>query len=222
MYETLLSVVGLDKCLYMDTDALKFRKSDLAEWQLKKGNEIVNHWEDVEEIDSRYKTHILFNENSKVFGSLENELSKNNIFYALQKKFWLTANINNGEITYIKNRYKGISPSSLLLSNDCEIFDDKKDKNVLNIQGLDLFNWIGKNKHLTIGSDYGYGEGFIGKQLELFETLWMDREAVVLVENMRRVVKNSLRKVKEDDTERFNIYNNTVQINYMLKTIKLN
>ena len=222
MYENLLSVVGLDRCLYMDTDALKFRKSDLEQWQLLKGNNIVNHWEDVELIDNRYSSHILFNENSKVFGSLENELSKNNVFYALQKKFWLTANINNGDITYIKTRYKGISPSSLLLSNDCEIFDDKKDKNVLNIQGLDLFNWIGKNKHLTIGSDYGYGEGFIGKQLELFETLWNDREAVVLVENMRRVVKNSLRKVKEDDTERFNIYNNTVQINYMLKTIKLN
>ena len=222
MYENLLSVVGLDRCLYMDTDALKFRKSDLEQWQLLKGNNIVNHWEDVELIDNRYTSHILFNENSKVFGSLENELSKNNVFYALQKKFWLTANINNGDITYIKTRYKGISPSSLLLSNDCEIFDDKKDKNVLNIQGLDLFNWIGKNKHLTIGSDYGYGEGFIGKQLELFETLWNDREAVVLVENMRRVVKNSLRKVKEDDTERFNIYNNTVQINYMLKTIKLN
>lgn len=221
MYENLLSVVGLDKCLYMDTDALKFRKADLPEWQLLKGNKIVNHWEDVEEIDNRYSSHILFNENSKVFGSLENELSQNNVFYALQKKFWLTANINNGEVTYIKTRYKGISPSSLLLSNDCEIFDEEKDKNILNIQGLDLFNWIGKNKHLTIGSDYGYGEGFIGKQLELFETLWVNKEAVVLVENMRRVVKNSLRKVKEDDTERFNIYNNTVQINYMLKTIKL-
>lgn len=222
MYENLLSVVGLDRCLYMDTDALKFRKSDLAQWQLLKGNNIVNHWEDVEEIDSRYSSHILFNENSKVFGSLENELSKNNVFYALQKKFWLTANIENGEVKYIKTRYKGINPSSLLLTNDCEIFDDKKDKNVLNIQGLDLFNWIGKNKHLTIGSDYGYGEGFLGQQLKLFETLWLDREAVVLVENMRRVVKNSLRKVKEDDTERFNIYNNTVQINYLLKTIKLN
>jgi hypothetical protein len=123
MYENLLSVVGLDKCLYMDTDALKFRKSDLEQWQLLKGNNIVNHWEDVELIDNRYSSHILFNENSKVFGSLENELSKNNVFYALQKKFWLTANIEDGEVKYIKTRYKGINPSSLLLTADCEIFE---------------------------------------------------------------------------------------------------
>lgn len=223
MYENLLAVVGLDKCLYMDTDALKFRKADLAEWQLKCGNNIVNHWEEVEKVDKRYESHILFNDNSKVFGSLENELSENNVFYALQKKFWLTANIKNGEISYIKTRYKGISPSSLLLDNDCKIFETEKDKNKLNIQGLDLFNWIGKNNHLTIGSDYEENEGgFIGQQMKLFETLYNDREAVVLVDNMRRIVKNSLRSVKEEETERYNIYNNRVQLNYMIKTIKLN
>ena len=37
-------------------------------------------------------------------------------------------------------------------------------------QVLDKLNRIFKNKYLIIGSDYGYGEGFIGKQLELFET----------------------------------------------------
>lgn len=228
MYENLLSVVGLDKCLYMDTDALKFRKSDLAEWQLKKGNNIVNHWAEVEQIDTRYKSHILFNENSKVFGSLENELKTNNIFYAVQKKFWLTANINkDNEITYIKTRYKGINPSSLLLNENSLIIETKKDKLNLNIHKEELFNWINNNKHLTIGSDYDkYAKsdderGFIGKQLELFENLYNNKKVIVLVSNMRRIVKNGLRNVEVEEKERYNLYNNKVQINYMLKAVRL-
>ena len=222
MYENLLSIVGLDKCLYMDTDALKFRKSDLIDFQNKKGNQIVNHWEDVELIDPRYKTHKIYDPNSKVFGSLENELSENNLFYALQKKFWLVANVKDGEVKYIKTRYKGINPSSLLLENNCNIFDNKKEKNILNIQGLKLFDWIQNNQNLIIGSDFGYNEGFLGQQIKLFETLYTEKQIIVLVENMRRVVKNSLRSVDLDEKERYNIYNNTVQINYMLKTIKIN
>jgi len=231
MYENLLAPIGLNRCLYMDTDALKFRKSDIEKWQKLNGNQIVPHWRELETIDERYKTHILFNENSKVFGSLENELKTNNLFYALQKKFWLVANIENGNTTYIKTRYKGINPKSLLINDDAEIITTKyklgqelltlEEKVSLNKEPKEIFHWINKNENLTIGSDYDKKEGIKGKQIELFEKLYNDKKVNVLVQNFKRVVKNGLRNVGIEETERFNILNNTIQAVYMIKTITI-
>jgi len=260
MYEKMLAPVGLNACLYMDTDALKFRDTDMRKWYEKYGKEPVPHWEEIEKYDIRYKeNHPLHSPNSKVFGSFENELKDNNLFILLQKKFWLVANIIDGEVLYIKTRYKGVNPKSLLLNGDEEfviiknnkykMVDDKKIKirkddeeedeediiteNTAEIKedytDLQVFNWCNTNNNGSnkeIGSDYeikkGKAKGAIKNQIKFFQNIYHNGEAFVLCNNLRRVVKNSQRNVGIEDKERFNNLNNTIQLKFLVKKIKLN
>ena len=95
MFENSYSKVGLDQLLYTDTDASKFRYKRFLEWKdwVDKENIQVPHWEEVELIDERYKNHKIFESNSKVFGSFEDELEEMKgdkyTFYCLEKKSWL-------------------------------------------------------------------------------------------------------------------------------------
>lgn len=214
MWNNLLSKLGNSKCLYMDTDAVKFRKSDVPEWMNIVGNKIVPHWDDVEAIDARYKSHILYNENSKVFGSFENELHDNNLFFALQKKIWLTAKIeNDGSVSYIKTRYKGVNPRSFLLG--------EADK--LNVDNyLECFNWCMDNQDKMIKNDYEGDAEDMGKQLEFFNQLYENGYVNVLCTNFKKSVKNNCRQVKITDNDKKNRYNNTIRFIYMIKTLNLN
>ena len=235
MYENAYSIIGLDKCIYTDTDAIKMLKSDFETiwkpWAIKQN---VPHFKEIEEFDDRYKEHKLYNEKSKVFGSFENELSTNNFFYALQKKFWLVGNINEkGEITYIKTSFKGINTNSLIIPKENNsivlktykkegIFELEEECNLLKERET-VFNWIMDNNKSTIGGNYdkSKNEGFLGKQVELFETLYKEGKINVLCNNFSKCLKNSNRNVNIDDVEKFNKNSYTISLKYMLKTITL-
>jgi len=214
MWNNLLSKLGNSKCLYMDTDAVKFRKVDVREWMNVVGGKMVPHWDEVENIDARYKSHILYNENSKVFGSFENELHENNVFYALQKKIWLTAKIEeNGDVSYIKTRYKGVNPRSFLLGEDDKL-------NVNNY--LECFDWCQENQNKMIKSDYEGDAEDMGKQLDFFNQLYDTGSVNVLCTNFKKSVKNNCRSVKIDDNDKKNRLNNTIRFIYMIKTLRIN
>ena len=237
MYNVLLSRVGLNKCLYQDTDCLKFREKDMKEWIEKYGSEPVPHWPDIGKYDDRYnQNHPLYSADSKVFGSFENELKDNNLFILLQKKVWLVAKLNeNNEPTYIKCRYKGVNPSSLLLNltepflecntkDNEETYNIKKDKKTGEqlISDELIFEWAYEaDKTKQIGSDYDKKEGKIQSQIQFFNTVYDKGCAYVLCNNLRRVIKNTSRNVSVEDDDRYNYYNNTIQLVYMVKKIKL-
>ena len=238
MYDNIYSKIGLEKLLYTDTDCGKFRKVDFDNWAKWAKKTPVKHWEEIEQFDIRYKTHKLYNENSKVFGSFENELKNNNIFYALQKKFWLVANKKDGEIDYIKTRFKGINPNSLILP-DTEnnivlrkykkdgVFDIEENISIIN-DGEKVFSWIQNNySNLVVGGDYDkYGKtkedkGELCNQIQFFDNLYKNLSSNVLVNNFQKVVKNSKRGVKEGETEKYNKNTNSIMCRYMVKTIKI-
>lgn len=96
MYDSLYSKIGLKNSVYTDTDSLKMTAKDGDEWvELYGGKTLVRHWKQVEEYDQRYKDHVLYNPNSKVFGSFENEYTATNVNYFLDKKNYLSCFKNN-------------------------------------------------------------------------------------------------------------------------------
>jgi len=233
MYENIYSKIGLNKMLYTDTDCGKFRKTDFDIWAIWAKNQPVKHWREIEDIDKRYKEHKLYNEKSKVFGSFENELKPNNVFYALQKKFWLVANKNDkGEITYIKTRFKGINPNSLIIPDTINdiVLRTYKNEGVFdlteNITLIDdnkkICNWIYENnKKFIIGGDFEGSGVNIGCQIKFFDELYKNGSSNVLVNNFQKVVKNSKKNVEVGEKERYNNNTNSIMCKYMLKTITL-
>jgi hypothetical protein len=163
---------------------------------------------------------------------------------------WLVADIQNGEAIYIKTRYKGINPKSLLLDTtepfikktnkyytinengekikvkkqeeatitDSEYSVDYYDDN--NETDKNIFEWAysnGANKE--IGSDYEINDGKILNQIKFFEKVYYNGYAYVLCNNLRRVVKNTNRNVSFQEQDKYNYYNNTVQLVYVVKKI---
>lgn len=225
MYETIMHPIGLDRLLYMDTDACKFRACDVDKWRNTHGNQIVPHWAEVENYDSRYATHKVYDPESKVFGSFEDEMDENNVSYFLQKKTWLTANIVDGKPTYIKCRFKGVNPNSYLLDGSepflLNLPFTGKEPEVIS-DDIDIFRWCMDNKHKRIGGDYDGKKGELLNQLALYEQIYTKKYAYILCNNIQRVVKNSRRGVSIDDEDKFNRSNNCVRAQYMVKKIQLN
>jgi len=221
MYENSYSKIGLNKLLYTDTDATKFRHTDFIKWknEIDEKNIIVPHWEEVEKYDERYKTHKIYDDNSKVFGSYEDELKEmigdKYHFYCLQKKSWFYSADNNQ-----KFRFKGLNPNSQFIEFDNKIVDKKimkhKDgsetvKYILNIDDKERYNYYVENKNNSLDNN----------ALKFFDDLYKNNESLVICSSFRRIVKNSLRDVENDDNERFNKKMNRIQANISVKHVKL-
>jgi len=221
MFENSYSKVGLDQLLYTDTDASKFRYSRFIDWKnwVDTNNIQVPHWEEVELKDERYKNHKIYEVDSKVFGSFEDELEdlvgEKYIFYCLEKKSWLYAVDNKA-----KFRFKGLNDNAQILTLD-EDFVNKKIVNKgkvneeikINIKkGSEeaVHNFYINNKANSIGC---------GNEVKFFEQIYSVGEAYLLCNSFRKIVKNSLRNVDVGDDERYNTLMNSIQVNYMIKHI---
>ena len=171
MYDYSYSKIGLDKLLYTDTDATKFRHSDFLNYKkwIDNNNITVPHWEEVEEYDQRFKYHKIYEENSKIFGSFEDELkeTKGNrfTFYCVAKKAWLYYSECD-----IKFRFRGLNKSTLLL-NDIEEINKMNNKQ--------LFYHIQNNKDSTI---FGNRD----KAIELFERVYSGHTVNVLTTHIAK------------------------------------
>ena len=121
MYENSYSKIGLDQLLYTDTDASKF--ISWKKW-VDDNNIQVPHHPEVELVDERYKNHKIYQSDSKVFGSFEDELEEmvgtDYVFYCLEKKSWCYA--VDGKAKF---RFKGLNGSALLLSLGEDFIEQK-------------------------------------------------------------------------------------------------
>lgn len=148
MYEHCFSKIGLDRLLYTDTDACKTRYTDFVKWRDNYGSKIkVPHWKEVEKYDRRYKNHKLYEKNTKVFGSFEDEFHESNNYNAIMaKKCYVSMTVDeHGEI---KKEF----------NNKTETYDD--------IESHFSFKGIGKRDILL-----DLNEDFIIKKYYLKSTL---------------------------------------------------
>jgi hypothetical protein len=174
----------------------------------------VPHWAEVEEVDPRYKNHKIFEKGSKVFGSFEDELEEMNadtneqtkfVFYCLQKKTWLYAVDDD-----VKYRFKGLNDKCILLNNNVKNVAKPKPK--AKAEALTLYKFYNNNSSSSIGNN----------QVKLFEEVYNNKGAFVLCPSFRKVVKNSLRNVDIDETDRHNKNMNKIQVSYTVKYININ
>jgi hypothetical protein len=223
MYENSYSKVGLNQLLYTDTDASKFRYSKFLEWKnwIDTNNIQVPHWEEVELVDERYKNHKIYDENSKVFGSFEDELSgmigEKYVFYCVEKKSWCYS--VDGKAKF---RFKGLNGSALLLTLGEAFVAEKtithkngvieKKFEVSKNKEKDVYEFAINNKQSAIEN---------GNEEKFFQQIFETREAYVLCSSFRKIVKNNMRNVEMEDTGKYNQYMNKIQVNYMMKHICL-
>lgn len=124
MYEHMYTKIDYKDLVYTDTDSNKIRYSIFNKWVSEYGSKIkVPHWEELENEDPRYKSHKLYEPNTKVFGSFDDEYAKKNLnlhYYLAKKQYLSICKENNKNIKY---SFKGIRETDILLDND---FDVKK------------------------------------------------------------------------------------------------
>ena len=233
MYQNSYSKIGKAGLLYTDTDASKFRHSDFVNWKnwIDTNNIQVPHWEEVETYDERYKNHKIYDANSKVFGSFEDELEDcigdEYVFYCLEKKSWLysvlkepTSMIEIGEWK-TKYRFKGLNGSAQMLTME-EPFIDVKVVNQKGVRTLkhivrpeseyEVYKYYLEHKHNNIEA---------GNEINFFEKIYTTGTAYVMCNSFRKIVKNASRNVDIDDTGSFNTLMNNIQVNYNIKKIQI-
>jgi hypothetical protein len=212
MWEMGISKIGKKALTYMDTDSLKViyqhkpkngeeKQNDLMEWKkwVDDNNVQVPHWTEVEAIDPRYKNHKIYEEDSKVFGSLENEVKDMNggnyTFYCLQKKSWLYTDGNE-----TKFKFKGLNKGCLLLEDS------------MNKSNEELAKYFRSNNADNLGKN----------SIKLFERCFDKGEAFVLCQSFRKIVRNTMHNVGIDQTDKHNKNMNCVKVCYTVKHIKIN
>lgn len=72
----------------------------------------IPHWPEAERFDKRYISQKLYDENSKVLGSFEEELPLNDRAIIISKKVWYIE--NNGKP--VKFRFKGINKQAIMIT----------------------------------------------------------------------------------------------------------
>jgi len=231
MYRNSYSKIGKANLLYTDTDASKFRYRHFLEWKnwVETENVVVPHWEEVEAYDERYKGHLIYRSDSKVFGSFEDELEDyigdEYVFYCLEKKSWLYGYKNGSWKS--KYRFKGLNDGAQLLTLD-EPFIERKllhhkakgdedawdeVKYVIKPESeLEVYNYYVANKHNNLGN---------GNAMKFFDKVYSTGTAYVMCNSFRKIVKNSARNVGIDDVEDYNELMNKIQVNYNIKKIQI-
>jgi hypothetical protein len=223
MYENSYSKIGLKELLYTDTDASKFRYNKFLEWkkEIDDNNILVPHWDKAEEYDERYITHKIYDANSKVFGSFEDELEdavgENYTFYCVEKKSWCYTVDGKS-----KFRFKGLNGSAIIVDLT-EPFIEKV--TISKRDGSEEIKYkISKNSEVEV---YNYCEDNKNKSIEntgadkFFNQLYTTGEAYVICCSFRKIVKNSKRGVEIGEEDRYNQLMNKIQVNHTLKHICL-
>ena len=251
MHDTLYSVIGLKDLVYTDTDAGKMRKSVFNRPDVKKYMKTakINAWDKAIKYDPKLKNHLLYDGNSKVFGSYEEECEPNNLSYFLQKKGYLIINKEKYEkevkeyMKTVKNNeedkakkyeedkakkyehslkmgFKGVPKTSVMISLEENFIKKKTTKHKDGTQTTKYFikdnkkanDYYNENKHLQIQNN----------AIEFGEQLFNNKFCYILTMSFRKVVKNTLSNVETDDIDRFNKFNNTIQVSAILKKITIN
>lgn len=220
MYRMSYSKIGLRNLVYTDTDASKFRERDFNNWceWINTNNIQVPHWRDVEDYDERYRNHLIYDPNSKVFGSFEDELEgmigDNYKFYCLQKKSWCYSVVKDGKVKS-KFRFKGLNGRAIPLELTEDFVMSKTNRKgetkfyAKPDSEYEMYKWCIDNEDKSLDNS-----GVV----DFFNKLYRERIGYVLTTMFRKVVKNSMRDVGDGDIDRYNgLMNKVVYVPVMKK-----
>jgi hypothetical protein len=116
MFEHTYAKLGLSKCHYTDTDAIKCYRQDFDEILYPYlSNTIVPHWPDAEAYDPKYAHHPMFKDGSKVYGAFEDELGDNKGLWVIAKKMWACVP-SDGDPAKWKIGTKGVTLKDVILT----------------------------------------------------------------------------------------------------------
>ena len=234
MSNQLYDRIGMKELIYTDTDAAKCRAPAFAEWRKWAEVTPVPHWPEVEAYDERYRWHMLYSPNSKVFGSYENELDTENdlSYWSAPKQYLVTKKDPRGYHPHMS--FKGVKPQGLLLdvvgyavldggveqmaalpfvtNKEVKISgeEDKTETRYSIIDDTAAYYWAREHQHLSVGNNY----------TALFEQLHTHGEAHILCTSFSRNIKNTARKVGLEDTKKFNQNQNTISLSQMIKRVR--
>lgn len=119
MYEHTYSKLGIDGCLYTDTDAIKCSLEHF-ESTLKPylASTEVPHWPEAEEFDPKFRNHPMYHPTSKVYGAFENELEPDNAgLWVIAKKMWACVPAS-GKPEDWKIGTKGVTKGDIILTKE--------------------------------------------------------------------------------------------------------
>ena len=190
------STQGFKYSEYTDTDSSLLTKSRFEEWVniIQQRNVNIPHVIEAEEIDPRYKTHLLFESNSKLPGSYSIEFKADKAII-LGKKSYCLKNENE-----LKMRLSGINKESVLIEES----KVEEVKQYSNLKTYQLYNSSPKIK------DNAY---------ELFEQLFQTNKAYFLCQVFLKHTGNNFHNVGIENSERFNRNNISVQVRRVIKEL---
>jgi len=207
MYQYAYAPMGFSKCLYTHTDSLIAKLSDLEIWKNKVKNIIVPHWEEVETYDPRYKTHTIYNENSKVFGSFEMEMTNkgtNSEFMCLGKNlYFIYADKYDNSKYKNKIRAGGVNGNSIILNKGYD-FNDFTERDIQEY-------YISNQQQHSLNNNPSL----------FFNQLWDNRKVNVLSQITTKNTKNNNSNVGLQDCDKFNKGANRIHIKRFVKCISL-
>jgi hypothetical protein len=212
MYENSYAIIGKDKLLYTDTDATKLRVADSKEWLEYATKTEVPYWKEVLKYNKNYEGHKIYDANSKVFGSYEDELAEMNreegdaVFCCIQKKSWCYAKGKKN-----KFRFKGLNENNIILSGSEDFITLKGDKMILDV-----------NKQKEINNFYNTNtDNLKNNVVDFYRDVYNNVDVLVLCRQFKKNVRNSKRCVYLEEVEKHNDMLNSVSIVYMIKSVKV-
>lgn len=213
MYEYAYAPLGLDQCLYTDTDAIKTTKRAFEE-KLKPlwASTLIPHWPETEAFEPRYATEHLYEDDCRCYGGFENELKDNGGLVTVAKKMWLIVppgtttlmenpndSPNPDEMVYTKLDpdackcgMKGVGKKDILLTNEQYELLTAGLANSGSLVWRTLCIHIFSDKSRTIANNLG----------EFYARLLYHQEAHVLRSNFQKHVSQHARNVTWGDTEK--------------------
>ena len=230
--------------LLCDTDASKMDNYAAKICLTRMSKLKVRHWKEVENWDDRYKTHKMYDPNSKVFGGFEDEFPcYNNVSFWLAKKHYApffnpnlphekptneqelveyNSLVEKNEISCLEFRWKGVNPNSLVIDeylcdldpNHAITVTKKKNGNVYGIRSEE------QTYHYYSSDQIKKNTCVSGKRCyEYFDRLSQGEELNILCQSFRKQMTNLKRDTDISDTGRMNQKFNTISLSFVVKKI---
>ncbi len=214
LYDKIIDKVPKEDIYYCDTDCIHMKKTAFSKWCKDEGNKLIDHNPLIYEYDERYKDHKLYEDDSKIFGSFENELKdlgKNNYAFYMSKKMYSIGS-RNDTFKVLKSRFKGVHKNDLFIEDDNPIC--KLDKNRLKIDRTqkEIYNYI-KTRDNCLENHLVHKK--------FLDQLCRTKQAYILTSSFKKSIRNLKHDVNLDDKKRFNNNCNTIRMSYSLKLIKI-
>lgn len=210
MHEHMYNKCQKEELIYTDTDSNKIKMPEFNKWVENYGSKtIVPHCKEILKYDPRFATHKLYEANSKVFGSFEDEYKDMIITdsFFLQKKFY-----------YVQatKRETGENADKMLCKGMC------KDDIVIPIEFDDDVSTEIKEQIRNTG-EY---DGIKYKRIkddpkEFYKNLYKNRTSKVLTFSMKKHHGNLKKNTTPEDSDKMNQFYSSISAVYPIKTITI-